>query len=125
MQLDMSFETSPSSSSQKVVRGRGGRWRDAFGKFAKKKMISVHTNTDLPEAEFVPVLEAEFVPVPEAESQTVSNVPNRMGTAFNSVKQVLSFSVMAIGLVGGIYALLRLIGCELVDDSFEIIIRRK
>lgn len=126
MDLDINLETGPPSSSTRIIRDGKGRWRDVLGRFAKRNTVSVHTNTDV-----VQVPEFVQVQAPDTEPEFASNFPVHVETAtvnhskyLGTVKQVFSFVVMAIGLMGGMYAFLRLIGSELVEDKFEIIILR-
>lgn len=126
MEVNVSLETGGSSSSKQLVRGKDGRWRDVFGKFARKKTSSVQTNTDvvdevlpevMPEAEIVS--ESSIVGVVITPSRTYQ----RIGYA---VLSFIRFGAWSLGVVGGTYAVLRLCRCSLVfDDAFEIIINRQ
>lgn len=52
--------------------------------------------------------------------------PSRLLRIGRVSEQIVRYLSIILGVIGGIYAILRLCGCEFVrDDSFEIFVRRK
>lgn len=129
MELKVKLQTGGSSSSPQLVCDKDGRWRDIFGRFAKRKTSSVQTTTDMVE-EVLPEVMPEVMPEAEIASDLsiirvaidTPRIHQRIGYALLSFTR---FGSMFLGVVGGTYAILRPLGCSLVfDDSFEITINR-
>lgn len=60
------------------------------------------------------------------EQPSVESVAeNRLDRISYVLKKSMHFLLMTLGAIAGVYAILKLCGCEFVRDDFEIIIKRK
>lgn len=115
MELSVSLQTGGNSAPQ-LVRSKDGRFRDLLGRFAKRQNSTpTETNQEVQTSQEI----AAQLPIVEVAT---SRPPRRIGQAILSL---IRFGMMTLGVIGGTYAVLRLLGCEFVrDDTFEIIINR-
>lgn len=100
---------------------RSGKLSSLVQKFSRKEPCTCKSAVEEPvdgegsePTEKEPVIMEED-PVTGARQSRVNHVS----------KQIMHVLMMVLGVIGGIYAILKLCGCRFVRDDFEIIIRQK
>lgn len=63
--------------------------------------------------------------VEEAIADVTEDQPGRLVRVGRVSMQIVRLLSKFLGVIGGVYAVLRLYGCEFVHDEFEIFVRRK
>jgi hypothetical protein len=98
-----------------------GKLRSIVQKFSKKEPCICKSALEKP-------VDSEGSEPPEEEPVLIEEelVTGAQQSRINHVsKQVMHVLMMVLGVIGGIYAILKLCGCRFVSDDFEIIIRQK
>lgn len=123
MDLSISFETGQNSSA---APSKKGRFRNALRRFAKrKKTTSVQTPAEIP-PEPVADLSVVDLAVADLPVADLNSLKSKILVQFGQAMLTgMHFVMFALGVIGGIYAILRILNVDIFnDDIIEIKIRR-